>query len=308
MSARTAKAFLDYDDQINLLRQQGLCIDDVKGAKATLSHIGYYELINGYKTIFKDSVTRRYKAETTFEDIVALYKCDENLRELFFKYILRIEIHLRSRMSYVFTELYGTDQKTYLDPKRYREDPSLRGEIRHLIRELDQGANRSNRTPYVTYQRKTYGNVPLWVLFKSLTLGTLIRFYRCAGDEVREATAKGFPDVRSGTLLEMLELMNDFRNVCAHNECLYACRSDERIPPMPCLRRVHLPRDADGRYDGNDLFAMLIVFSYLLTREDFARCKSAIGRILDHFFVVCPHIKREELYEKMGFPSDWEAL
>ncbi|WP_334294666.1 Abi family protein [Anaerobutyricum hallii] len=42
------------------------------------------------------SNTKKYKAGTSFEEIVSLYKFDVELRELFFKYLLQIERQMRS--------------------------------------------------------------------------------------------------------------------------------------------------------------------------------------------------------------------
>ncbi|GHU73094.1 hypothetical protein FACS189450_12190 [Spirochaetia bacterium] len=83
------KPFLTYEQQIRKLRdEKGLAIPDEAHAIDILTQIGYFSLINGYKTPFKESATGRYKAGTTFEDIENLYYFDEALRELFFKYLL----------------------------------------------------------------------------------------------------------------------------------------------------------------------------------------------------------------------------
>ena len=70
-----------------------------------LHQIGYFPLMGGYKHLFKISNTKKYKAGTSFEEIVSLYKFDAELRELFFRYLLQIERHMRSLMSYYFSEL-----------------------------------------------------------------------------------------------------------------------------------------------------------------------------------------------------------
>jgi len=93
-----------------------LTISDHDYAKKMLRQIGYFSLIGGYKTPFKNPTTKKYKDGTTLEDIIALYKFDENLRELFLKYILQIERHLRSLLSYYFTDKHGEQQIHYLNP------------------------------------------------------------------------------------------------------------------------------------------------------------------------------------------------
>ena len=71
----------------------------------------------------KNPTTRKYRDGTTFNDIVALYKFDENLRELFLKYILKIERNIRSLLSYYFTEKFGEKQECYLNKANFTVKP-----------------------------------------------------------------------------------------------------------------------------------------------------------------------------------------
>lgn len=73
--------------------------------------IGYFALIGGYKSPFRNPTTKKYRDGIVFDDIVALYKFDENLRYCF-KYILRIERNIRSLLSYYFTEKFGDTRDT----------------------------------------------------------------------------------------------------------------------------------------------------------------------------------------------------
>ena len=115
MEESMSKPFLSFQDQIGKLRSKNLTISDSAYAERILREIGYFGLIGGYKEPFKNPTTKKYKDGTTFESIVELYKFDENLRELFLKYILKIERHIRSLLSYYFTAKYGENQCFYLD-------------------------------------------------------------------------------------------------------------------------------------------------------------------------------------------------
>ena len=83
---------------------------DREYAEEMLRQIGYFPLMGGYKHLLEYQ-TQKYKAGTSFEEIVSLYKFDAELRELFFKYLPQIERQMRSLMSYYFTEMYGAEQK-----------------------------------------------------------------------------------------------------------------------------------------------------------------------------------------------------
>lgn len=86
------KPSLTYQQQIQkLIGDKGLIILDQGVAQKALEDIGYYALIDGYKVPFYDFAIRKYKNATTFEDILALYYFDEQLRNLVFRYICHFE-------------------------------------------------------------------------------------------------------------------------------------------------------------------------------------------------------------------------
>lgn len=80
------KPFLNYEEQINnLIEQKGMIVNDHKFAVSQLEDISYFALIDGYKNLFYNPMTRKYKEGTTFEDLVALYEFDENLDFVLFR-------------------------------------------------------------------------------------------------------------------------------------------------------------------------------------------------------------------------------
>ena len=87
-----SKPFITYTAQVEKLKnEKDLVITDDDFAVESLQNISYYALIGGYKHPFIDIHTRKYINEACFEDIVALYEFDEELRGIFFKYLCRVE-------------------------------------------------------------------------------------------------------------------------------------------------------------------------------------------------------------------------
>ena len=114
------KPFLNYEEQIkNLVERKGMVITDRKFAASKLEDISYFALIDGYKNLFYNPMTRKYKEGTTFEDIVALYEFDEKLRALIFQYLCHFEQKMRSLISYHFCDTYSEKQEDYLDAAHY---------------------------------------------------------------------------------------------------------------------------------------------------------------------------------------------
>ena len=110
------KPFLTYAQQIQKLKDKNLVIPDEPNAAAILHRYGYFALITGYKDLLKNRTTKCYLDGTTFDDIVAIYHFDEQLRELTFRYLLHIERHIRSSLSWY---------KISIAPEAYRKPRRL---------------------------------------------------------------------------------------------------------------------------------------------------------------------------------------
>ena len=115
-----AKTFFTYEQQLNKLQhEKSLIIPDTTAAKLTLEKLSYYSLIGGYKQLFKHTPSQKYLYGVTFDELVAFYYFDEQLRSLFMKYILHVERHIKSLLSYHFCEKYGENDTEYLNINNY---------------------------------------------------------------------------------------------------------------------------------------------------------------------------------------------
>ena len=171
------KPFMTYEQQLTKLKdEKHILIPDEAKAKAKLQEIGYYSLVTGYKHIFRVPGQKIYKNGTSFDEIVSLYEFDEAIRALFLRYLLHIEQHLRSLLSYYFTEKYGENQSAYSNAANYNTVAKHQRGIGRLIFELEN-LSKSKNYPYIEYQRNTYNNVPLWVLVNAMTFGSLSKMY-----------------------------------------------------------------------------------------------------------------------------------
>jgi abortive infection bacteriophage resistance protein len=157
------KPFLTYPQQIQKLKDKNLTITDDAATAITLHHYGYFALISGYKDLFKNPTTKDYRDGTTLDDIVALYRFDEQLRELTLRYLLQVERHIRSAYSYAFCSQFGESQNSYLDANNYnlmgRINPR---EVQKLItRHLQPFLSHTTDYPYIEHHKQVHGNVPL---------------------------------------------------------------------------------------------------------------------------------------------------
>ncbi|MBQ3076374.1 MAG: Abi family protein [Clostridia bacterium] len=307
---RMSKPFLSFREQIELLqKEKNLLVLDPSYAESLLCQIGYFGLIGGYKQPFKNKTTKKYKDGTRFEDIVTLYYFDERLRELFLKYILKIERHVRSLLSYYFTQKYGVEQEQYLDHNNYQQTQRTRESIPKLIEKLDELANTNSDYPYINHQRTAYGNVPLWVLVNGLSMGTLSKFYMFTTQDIQSRIAQHFDRVDQRKLGRFLKVMTKFRNVCAHGERLYAYKTRDTIPDTQLHKSLNIPKCNEQHAMGKcDLFSVVIVFRYLLTSEDFDAFQTDLSAIIQTYLKTPGSLGETTLYESMGFPANWEAV
>ena len=92
---------LSFEDQIRLLRSQGLTIKDEKKALRVLQNVSYSRLKSYLVPLMEDRVSHRFRPGASMDDAYALYGFDRRLRELIFHEMEKIEISIRARMGYV---------------------------------------------------------------------------------------------------------------------------------------------------------------------------------------------------------------
>jgi len=303
------KTFSTFSEQVEWLQnEKHLFISDTQYAIDTLKQIGYFPLISGYKHLFRIPLTKKYKEGTAFEEIVALYQFDARLRELFFRYLLQIERHLRSLISYYFTELYGESQSAYLSIKNYNHTRSTHNTLVRLITVLQRAVS-STDYEYINYYRNTYENIPLWVLVNVLTFGNLSKMYQVLPQTLQSKICKNFGTLNQKQMEQILSVLTKFRNVCAHGERLFTYRTMDSLSDLPLHRKLSIPKDnGQYQYGKKDLFAVVIAFRYLLSTKDFRSFKSELSHHINNAFKEISHIDRHELLEHMGFPQNWKNI
>ena len=303
------KKFSTFDEQIELLKsEKHLLISDETYAKNILMRIGYFPLFGGYKHLFRIPLTKKYKEGTTINEIVALYEFDSNLRELFFKYLLQIERHMRSLMSYYFSEKYGETQAAYLNANNYNNSRRNQKIISRLMSTLQRAVNTTDYV-YINYYRSNYNNIPLWVLINVLTFGNLSKMYKVFAQSLRSKICKNFDYINQRQMEQFLSVLTKFRNVCAHGERLFTYRTIDTISNLPLHQKMAIPKQGvQYLYGKNDLFAVVIALRYLLPPEDFSVFKQKLTAEITNVTKKLVHITENELLEHMGFPNNWKKI
>ena len=305
-----AKPYLTISQQITKLSvDKGLIINDQPFAEFTLTNIGYFSLIGGYKNMFTNPMTRKYVNSTKFEDIVALYQFDDGLRQLTFKYLMQVEQKLRQLISDSFCSYYGEQQSFYLSANCYNPSRRLGPEIAKLINILDYHANRNSEKAYLVHQRTHYHNVPLWVTTKVLTFGQLSKFYQLLQFRQQSDISKHYENVTEKNLGQYLTNLTLFRNVCAHNERLFSFRLQKDFPDTVLHKKLRIPMKGTQYANGKrDYFGLVIALRYLLPRQDFLTYKKSLIALIKSYTRKSSRIAKRDLLSRMGFPPNWEHI
>ena len=253
------KPFMTYEQLIYKLEdEKKLEISDHDYAIKLLKEHSYFALISGYKGPFKQK-NGTYKIHVSIQDIYALYLFDDALRALFLQYILKIEKHMKSLISYSFCEAYGEEQQHYLNATKYNYTPMNQDDVNELITRLTKITNDPPNYPYIRHQKQQHGNIPLWVMMKALTLGTVSKLYSFLPQSIQHNVSKEFEYVHEGMLVQMLDLLARVRNVCAHNERLFDYKYQKGTIDDTYVHNALAIEKKKGQYikGKNDLFAVV---------------------------------------------------
>ena len=105
------KVALSFADQLRLLEARGLTVPDRTLALRQLSSISYYRLSAYWYPFLKRNlqgkVTGSFETGTNFSQVVQLYEFDRHLRLLVIDAIERVEVHIRTLVTYHLGHQYG---------------------------------------------------------------------------------------------------------------------------------------------------------------------------------------------------------
>lgn len=307
------KPFKTYDQLIDILNSRGLEIttdEDKNYAKTVLSKEGYYNLINGYNKLFLDPSAgeNQYIKGTTLYEIHALYQFDRVLRDIFFKYILRVETHIKNLIAYYFPMRYGhSNYLLYVNFNTSCRD--AQSKITALIAEIQKQIASRASDPSISHYLNVYGYIPLWVLNNILTLGTISKFYSLMKTPERQDISRTF-GILDNELESELMYLSSVRNFCAHGNRLYCYRTKNPLIDTPYHAALSLTKNNKNEYiqGKRDLFAALIALRRLLSKNDYKRMSKDLHIAIKNLTQKLHILKSDDVLNEMGFPSNWEEL
>ena len=185
------KPFKTYEQQVGILRQRGMLVGSQEHAVHVLERVSYYRL-SGYYYSFRRPAGSGQRSDTfvpgtVFEDIVALYEYDRNLRSIAFSYFSQFEVYLRSRLGNL---LGAVDPLIYEDETQCDLQGSKRRTAWNRFTRKSEQLIRTSEEEFVKHHREQYGGkLPVWVVVEVLDLGALQNLYLVSPANIRRDIA-----------------------------------------------------------------------------------------------------------------------
>ena len=234
-------------EQIELLKQRGMIIKDEDFACLHLRNISYYRLKGYWWDMQKDKNNHVFQRGSCFEDVIARYSFDKELRLILFDAIETIEIALRTKMIYHLSQSYGG--LYYMNDSFFVSKELHQQHLADLMNEF----MRSGEVFIKEYKRK-YGvweeqkcvsltqQPDAWVIFEVATFGTLSKIYKNLNHQIPEKAkiANEFGLNLHNELSSWLEAISYLRNIVAHHSRVWSRTMVKRPMDIRNPKRIWL--------------------------------------------------------------------
>ena len=301
------KTFKTLDQQINILKEKGLVINDIDFAKKVLFKENYF-FLSGYRYLFMTKYKeKKFNDGTTFDELYSVFLFDRHIRNLMFKNILIVENNIKSITSYQLSKKYGFKEKDYLNPDNFTKDPMREKQVYDVLGKMKRQIRVNGKQHTATqHYMFNYGYIPMWILVKVLSFGLISELYLILKNEDKEAISN-FYEIDTEEMGTYLNLLSNFRNICAHEDILYDHRTQRLISDTEFHYKLDIPKDEEGiyKFGKNDLFAMVIILKQMLEKDefiDFLRELEYEINLLDSRVNTVP---LNSILNRIGFPDNW---
>lgn len=296
-----SKPAINISEQIVQLEGRGLIIKDKSFAQKTLENVSYYRLAGYWWPMQADKEKHTFKSKSTFENVVALYNFDRELRLLLFGVIETIEISFRTKLIYHLSR--EVSPWWFENSSLYENTDEFVGTMSAISSELLRSKEifiKEHKRKYKLDSRFP----PAWKTLEIASFGNLSKLYGNLKPSVKskDIVADELGTVNHTFLPSWLQSINQIRNICAHHGRLWNKNLPGRPkllpkPPYPWITRIP---PADDHYM---LYIHLCCMKYIV---NIINPENKFTESLTNLMSDYPNIDPNAL----GFIEDWgnEAL
>jgi abortive infection bacteriophage resistance protein len=290
MTVPYTKPPLTFEAQLDLLKDRGLAIADRQTALAILSKISYYRF-SAYCLPFKDSMDH-FRTGTTWEQVIELYEFDRKLRILIMDAVERVEVAIRTDITYTLAHAYGAFG--HHDRDHFRSSFQHRQWLDKLTDEI----GKSHET-FIQHFREKYDGypcLPIWMATEVMSFGSLSRLYE-GMKSVEQQRVSRLYNIPHQVLRSWLRSLAFIRNVCAHHGRLW----NRELPVAPEMPREKHGWKTEDIPNQKRLFCSLIILRHLLDGQGHAQdwCQ-AITNLIE------PMAGKNQFRRSMGLSEAWQ--
>ena len=287
------KPYTNAHDLVVKLQSRGLTVTDTAKAERYLEYIGYYRLsAYMYPLLQMPKEQHRYKPNTSFDQIMMLYRFDKKLRLFIFNEVEKIEVAVRSAIVNIGSEMtndpfWMTDSSNFIDATKFR----------HTMDLIDAELRRS-REDFIVHFKQTYSDPypPAWIMAEVLPFGVITNIFsniKVARIKKRISQKFGLHVAPFESWLTIIALT---RNSCCHHARVW--NKQNTIRPM-------LPNRMSGRWitlqtDPMRTYFDLCIIKYFL---NVISPQNDMTDKLKTLLIAYPGIDAVA----MGFPRGWES-
>lgn len=331
--AANPKIWLDFDEQLKLLKERGLQVDDESKARGYLARIGYYRL-SGYfyslrevsgelvileqfqkpKKVKTDKLTLdTFKPNARFKDAVDLYVFDKQLRLLVSDALERIEVALRTDIAHTLGRL---DRFAYLKPECLHESfanpeslDKSKGITGHQAWLAKHAALISrSKEDFIHHNKTKYGlPIPIWVACEIWDFGSMSTLFSGMRTQEQDEISTKYGVANGRIFASWLRSLNHLRNVCAHHCRLWNrdIKDQPKLPPTDSLAWLSIfPTKENQEQAKARCFLLLLICKHLLS---IINPSSSWYRRMEQHLLTFPQLSHLGLnLQGMGAPADWQ--
>ena len=303
-----AKVFKTIEEQIQILISKGLTIEDYDKTSEILLRENYF-FLNGYRSPFLITGTKRFVEGSTFEELYSLFTFDRYFRNIIFKNVLIVENNYKSIFSYVLSKKYGYKEKDYLNANNFNKNKDTNRQINDLLRKLKRQIRINGYQHQATsHYINNYGYIPMWVSVKVLSFGLMSELFSILKDVDREEIASYY-NIGADELEDYLSILSNYRNLCAHEDILYNHETQKEIDDTTYHDLLEIPQvEGEYIYGKHDIFALIIILKQMLTHTDFKMMMNEIDYEVDWLSSKLHSIDVQKVLYRMGFPDNYKQI
>lgn len=276
-----------FEEQIELLRKKNIIITDEKSCIDFLSKTNYYRL-SAYYLPFIRKEDEKCFIELKFERIQNIYAFDAELRNLISFAIEKIEVHIRTVLTYHHVHTYGAEG--YMNPSSFNKRHNHHAYLKHIKACISDNAN----TLVIKHHQKQYGgHIPLWAIIDFFSIGMLSYFYRGMNNYDKAKIAETTYGINYQTLESWLRCLTDLRNRCAHYSRLYYWIFPA-IPKMP-TKEKYIPT--------RRLFAQIYMLKLMYPEKD-----KWNDEFMKPLIKLMKKYKTDISLKHLDFPYRWKSM